>query len=200
MSAIDDLSTRISAYPEAIRLARVNAKLSNNQLAERSGVPYSTVCKVQCNLQHITLPQAAALCLTLGVTLDSIMPIPVKGTPFGELHAMELKMSDQAGDMRVLQTVNDMQAKHIRTLRRERHIALVLCALLTIGLTAYVVVDYRIPNAGLIQVTGLSAGGWLMLTLLIAAAAILSWLLLRMSINHTKDHVSKSDTERGNYD
>ena len=76
MSALDELSDEISAYPNAIRVARAKAGMSNEQLAELSGVPYSTVCKVQSGLQNITLPQAAAIYATLGISLDALIGLP----------------------------------------------------------------------------------------------------------------------------
>ena len=190
MSALDDLSQPIAAYPEAIRKARLRAGLTNDQLAELSGVPYSTICKVQTGQQNITLPQAAAICAALSVSLDDILPLPQKRTSGPEMHEMELRCSHQAGDIRALEAVGVLQAERIRTLKAFVYVLLGLCALLTVSLGVYMVIDSRIPYAGLIQATGLSGGAWLFLLLIIAAAVVMGGLLLRMSFKYTRESAS----------
>lgn len=187
MSALDDLSQPIAAYPEAIRKARLRAGLTNDQLAELSGVPYSTICKVQTGQQNITLPQAAAICAALGVSLDDILPLPQKRTSGPEMREMELRCSHQAGDIRTLEAVGALQAERIRTLKAFVYVLLGLCALLTVSLGVYMVIDSRIPYAGLIQATGLSGGAWLFLLLIVAAAVVMGGLLLRMSFKYARE-------------
>lgn len=192
MSALEDLSEKISAYPNAIRVARAKADMSNEQLAERSGVPYSTVCKVQSGLQNITLPQAAAICATLGVSLDALIGLPDSRPAAANAHEMELKLSDKEGDVRVLEAVNEMLTLQLKRLRSGLYVTMVLCALLAVGLITYMVIDARIPYAGLIQTTGLSGGAWLFILLVVAAAVVMGDLLLRLSIKYTEEN-----TERG---
>ena len=50
MSVIDELSPYIRAYPKAFRMARARRGLTNEELSERSGVPYSTVRNAQAIL------------------------------------------------------------------------------------------------------------------------------------------------------
>lgn len=195
MSALDDLSASISAYPQAIRVARTKAGLSNEQLAERSGVPYSAICKVQSGLQNITLPQAAAICAILGLSLDALIGLPDTRPTAAANHEMELKLADQAGDVRTLEAVNTMLQAQIGWFRFGLYVTMSLCALLTVGLVVYMVIDARIPYAGLIQATGLSGGAWLFIFLVIAAAVIMGGLLLRLSAKYTTQ--CASGAERG---
>lgn len=194
MSALDELSEEISAYPNAIRVARAKADMSNEQLAERSGVPYSTVCKVQSGLQNITLPQAAAICATLGVSLDALIGLPDSRPAAANVHEMELKLSDKEGDVRVLEAINEMLTLQLKRLRSGLHVTMVLCALLTVGLITYMVIDARIPYAGLIQTTGLSGGAWLFILLVVAAAVVMGGLLLRLSIKYTEENTERGKT------
>lgn len=187
MPAYEDLSRHIAGYPEKIRSARLRADLTNEQLADLSGVPYSTVCKVQTGQQNITLPQAAAICAALGISLDDILPLPRKNGETAEMHEMELRCSHQAGDIRALEAVNALQLERIHALRSFVYILLGLCALLTLSLGVYMVIDSRIPYAGLIRATGLSGGAWLFLLLIVAAAVIMGGLLLRISLKYTRD-------------
>lgn len=194
MSALEDLSEKISAYPNAIRVARAKADMSNEQLAERSGVPYSTVCKVQSGLQNITLPQAAAICATLGVSLDALIGLPDSRPAAANAHEMELKLSDKEGDVRVLEAINEMLTLQLKRLRSGLYVTMVLCALLTVGLITYMVIDARIPYAGLIQTTGLSGGAWLFILLVVAAAVVMGGLLLRLSIKYTEENTERGKT------
>lgn len=194
MSAFEDLSEKISAYPKAIRAARTEAGLSNDQLAERSGVPYSTICKVQSGLQNITLPQAAAICATLGVSLDALIGLPDSRPAAANAHEMELKLSDKEGDVRVLEAVNEMLTLQLKRLRSGLYVTMVLCALLAVGLITYMVIDARIPYAGLIQATGLSGGAWLFILLVVAAAVVMGGLLLRLSIKYTEENTERGKT------
>lgn len=195
MSALDELSDEISAYPNAIRVARAKAGMSNEQLAERSGVPYSTVCKVQSGLQNITLPQAAAICATLGVSLDALIGLPDSRPAAANAHEMELKLSDKEGDVRVLEVVNEMLASQLKRLRSGLYVTMVLCALLAVSLVTYMIIDARVPYAGLIQTTGFSGGAWLFIFLVIAAAVVMGGLLLRLSTKYTAQ--SAVSAERG---
>lgn len=194
MSTLDELSDEISAYPNAIRVARAKADMSNEQLAERSGVPYSTVCKVQSGLQNITLPQAAAICATLGVSLDALIGLPDSRPAAANAHEMELKLSDKEGDVRVLEAINEMLTLQLKRLRSGLFVTMVLCALLTVGLITYMVIDARIPYAGLIQTTGLSGGAWLFILLVVAAAVVMGGLLLRLSIKYTEENTERGKT------
>lgn len=194
MSALDELSDEISAYPNAIRVARAKAGMSNEQLAERSGVPYSTVCKVQSGLQNITLPQAAAICATLGVSLDALIGLPDSRPAAANAHEMELKLSDKEGDVRVLETVNEMLTSQLKRLRSGLYVTMVLCTLLAVGLITYMVIDARIPYAGLIQTTGLSGGAWLFILLVVAAAVVMGGLLLRLSTKYTEENTERGKT------
>ena len=194
MSALDELSDEISAYPNAIRVARAKAGMSNEQLAERSGVPYSAVCKVQSGLQNITLPQAAAICATLGVSLDALIGLPDSRPAAANAHEMELKLSDKEGDVRVLEAVNEMLTLQLKRLRSGLYVTMVLCALLAVGLITYMVIDARIPYAGLIQTTGLSGGAWLFILLVVAAAVVMGDLLLRLSIKYTEENTERGKT------
>lgn len=194
MSALDELSDEISAYPNAIRVARAKADMSNEQLAERSGVPYSAVCKVQSGLQNITLPQAAAICVTLGVSLDALIGLPDSRPAAANAHEIELKLSDKEGDVRVLEAVNEMLTLQLKRLRSGLYVTMVLCALLAVGLITYMVIDARIPYAGLIQTTGLSGGAWLFIFLVIAAAVVMGGLLLRLSTKYTEENTERGKT------
>ncbi len=72
MSVIDELSPYIRAYPKAFRVARARCGLTNEELSDRSGVPYSTVRNAQSGNGGVTIVQAAALARVLGLSIDEM--------------------------------------------------------------------------------------------------------------------------------
>ena len=91
MSVIDELSPYIRAYPEAFRTARARCGLTNEELSERSGVPYSTVRNAQSGNGGVTIVQAAALARVLGLSIDEMFGA-VK--PEAEQQRAELEQRD----------------------------------------------------------------------------------------------------------
>lgn len=199
MSEIQEMAPQIGAFRLRLRDARDAAGLTNSQLSELSGVPYGSVCKIQSGETEPKLYPAVAMAKATGMSIDEAFGIEQQDAPDAQqkIHEMELKCSDQAGDVRVLQAVNDLLREQIRALKTSVYLLAGLCIALAVCLAAYMVIDYNIPYAGLIQVTGLSGGGWLMLALLLATAAILGWLLLGMSIKYSRQIAPQDGAERG---
>ena len=191
MSEIQEMAPQIGAFRRRLRDARDAAGLTNSQLSELSGVPYGSVCKIQSGETEPKLYSAVAMAKATGMSIDAPPGAQEK------IHEMELKCSDQAGDVRVLEAVNELLKEQVRALKVSVYLLAGLCTALAVCLAAYMVIDYNIPYAGLIQVTGLSGGGWLMLALLLATAAILGWLLLGMSIKHSRQIAPQNGAERG---
>lgn len=203
MSEIQEMAPQIGAFRLRLRDARDAAGLTNSQLSELSGVPYGSVCKIQSGETEPKLYSAVAMAKATGMSIDAAFGIEQQDAPPGaqqKIHEMELKCSDQAGDVRVLEAVNELLKEQVKALRSTARILASLCVVLVLCLATYMVIDYKIPYAGLIQVTGLSGGGWLMLALLLATAAILGWLLLGMSIKHSRQIAPQNGAERGKYD
>lgn len=200
MSEIQEMAPQIGAFRRRLRDARDAAGLTNSQLSELSGVPYGSVCKIQSGETEPKLYSAVAMAKATGMSIDAAFGIEQQDAPPGaqeKIHEMELKCSDQAGDVRVLEAVNELLKEQVRALKVSVYLLAGLCTALAVCLAAYMVIDYNIPYAGLIQVTGLSGGGWLMLALLLATAAILGWLLLGMSIKHSRQIAPQNGAERG---
>lgn len=202
MSALDDLSPQLSAYPDAIRAARARSGLTNEELAERSGVPYSTICKVQSGLQNVTIPQAAALCATLGITLDDIVrlsDVPPSGSD-GELtqqiHDLQLERADRAGDLRVLQMQVEILTAQLHSYRHVLFSLLGLCVLLSLSLVVYLIMDANIPNAGFIIGGDFTFGAWVAVLMLCAGAYVMGRAWLRMSTRYAARAAAGPDTSR----
>lgn len=183
MSVIDELSPYIRAYPKAFRMARSRFGLTNEELSDRSGVPYSTVRNAQSGNGGVTIVQAAALARVLGLSIDEMFGAvkPEAERQRAELEqrirALELELAERNGEIRSLRDSNDA----LRSELTRRTYSLMFFAVVW-----YLIWDFRLPNAGLIIGGNISLAAWFILLLVIAAACVMGHCLLRMSSRYTK--------------
>lgn len=189
MSVIDELSPYIRAYPEAFRMARARCGLTNEELSERSGVPYSTVRNAQSGNGGVTIVQAAALARVLDLSIDEMFGAvkPEAERRRAELEqrirALELELADRNGEIRSLR---DGSGALRSELARRTYALITVCSLLSAAIVGYLIWDFRLPNAGLIIGGNMSLAAWLVLLLVIAAAFVMGRCLLRMSSRYTR--------------
>lgn len=188
MSVIDELSPYIRAYPKAFRMARARCGLTNEELSDRSGVPYSTVRNAQSGNGGVTIVQAA-LARVLDLSIDEMFGAvrPEAEQQRAELEqrirTLELELADRNGEIRSLRDSNDT----LRSELAQRTYSLItVCSLLFFAVAWYLIWDYLLPNAGLIIGGNISLAAWLILLLVIAASCIMGHCLLRMSSRYTK--------------
>lgn len=183
MSVIDELSPYIRAYPKVFRMARARCGLTNEELSDRSGVPYSTARNAQSGNGGVTIVQAAALARVLGLSIDEMFGAfkPEAERQRAELEqrirALELELAERNGEIRSLRDSNDA----LRSELTRRTYSLMFFAVVW-----YLIWDFRLPNAGLIIGGNISLAAWFILLLVIAAACVMGHCLLRMSSRYTK--------------
>lgn len=189
MSVIDELSPYIRAYPEAFRMARARRGLTNEELSERSGVPYSTVRNAQSGNGGVTIVQAAALARVLDLSIDEMFGAvkPEAERQRAELEqrirALELELAERNGEIRSLR---DGSGALRSELDWRTYALITVCSLLSVAIVGYLIWDFRLPNAGLIIGGNMSLAAWLVLLLVIAAACVMGRCLLRMSSRYTR--------------
>lgn len=183
MSVIDELSPYIRAYPKVFRMARARCSLTNEELSDRSGVPYSTVRNAQSGNGGVTIVQAAALARVLGLSIDEMFGAVRPEAEQQRIRTLELELADRNGEIRSLRDSNDTLRSE---LARRTYSLITVCSLLFFAVAWYLIWDYRLPNAGLIIGGNISLAAWLILLLVIAAACIMGHCLLRMSSRYTK--------------
>lgn len=189
MSVIDELSPYIRAYPKVFRMARARCGLTNEELSERSGVPYSTVRNAQSGNGGVTIVQAAALARVLGLSIDEMFGAvkPEAEQQRAELEqricTLELELADRNGEIRSLWDSNDALRSE---LARRTYALVTVCSLLSFAVAGYLIWDFLLPNGGLIIGGNMSLAAWLILLLVIVAAYVMGRCLLRMSSRYTK--------------
>lgn len=183
MSVIDELSPYIRAYPKAFRVARARCGLTNEELSDRSGVPYSTVRNAQSGNGGVTIVQAAALARVLGLSIDEMFGAVRPEAEQQRIRTLELELADRNGEIRSLRDSNDTLRSE---LARRTYSLITVCSLLFFAVAWYLIWDYRLPNAGLIIGGNISLAAWFILLLVIAAACVMGHCLLRMSSRYTK--------------
>lgn len=188
MSVIDELSPYIRAYPEAFRMARARRGLTNEELSERSGVPYSTVRNAQSGNGGVTIVQAAALARVLDLSIDEMFGAvkPEAEQQRAELEqrirALELELAERNGEIRSLRDGSSILRSE---LTRQVYVLIILCSLLSIVVVGYLIWDFSLPTAGLVIGGNMSPGAWFVLLTVLIAVYVMVRCLLRMSPRYT---------------
>lgn len=188
MSAIQDISTRLDAFPSLIRGAKQSQGLTIDQLADRSGVSASTISKITTGVQmDPKLSSAAALCLALGLSMDDALGL-VKATGSEaqlqqRVHDLELDNAQLSAEADSLRAVSAIQTDRVAALKTSSYFLGALCLTLAFLLTGYLVGDAQYPNIGLVQQGALSPLGWLIVAI-IAVAISATAVLVARAIRH----------------
>lgn len=151
MSVIDELSPYIRAYPKVFRMARARCGLTNEELSDRSGVPYSTVRNAQSGNGGVTIVQAAALARVLDLSIDEMFGAvkPEAERQRAELEqrirTLELELADRNGEIRSLRDSNDALRSE---LTRRTYSLITVCSLMFFAVVWYLIWDFRLPKCG----------------------------------------------------
>lgn len=180
MSAIQDLQPYIDTFQAKVRKAKDASGLTLPELTELSGVSYSSVCRTNAGtMSNPLLYNSAAICKTLGLSLDELFGLQKSPENPDELlrriHCLELEAAQKDGEIARLQAINKIQSDGLRARRPIIYTLLCLCAILSVSLCAYLVVDSKISDAGLIRFGNISVFGWLMIAIVVAASVSIVW-------------------------
>ena len=200
MSEIQELAPNIEAFPELIRTARAEKKLTNEELSQISGVPYSLVCKVQTGERHPKLADGIAIMRALDLSVDQEFDIRQPDTAPSamqeRIHELEVDNAVNCGDVARLTQVNDIYADQIDGLKAQnrsyKHWAILatsFAALLSLFLIAYLAFDFRIQDAGLIRHGNWTLAAWAVVLLIAAAigsCGVVGYRTLRETARLTK--------------
>lgn len=181
MSKIQDLTPRLDAFSARVRDAKMDQRLTIEQLGDLSGVSTSTISKITSGVQvDPKLSNAAALCAALDLSMDELLGLD---KPTGsaadlqqQLHAAELQNAQLTGEVQRLQTVTDMQAADMSAFRSTAYVLGAISLVLAFLLTGYLVGDAQYPHIGLVRDGALSPLGWVMVVIIcvsVVAATVL---------------------------
>lgn len=200
MSVMQDLGDYITQFPAVLKAARMRVGLTNEELAERSGVPYSAICKMQSGERDPKLYDAVAASYCVGLHIDPAFGNASQKDPSAALqqrvHDLEVSEAANTGDIARLNQVNDIYLEQLQeTKKRERFykrwslLTTVFSAILSGFLIAYLIFDLRVPDQGFIQHGDLSAVAWIIILLVavaIGGCGIMGYRALQDTAKETK--------------
>lgn len=200
MSEIQEIAQHIQDFPALVRKARMDKGITNEELAELSGISYSAVCKMQSGERDPKLYDAVAVMKAVGISADQTFEIqPPASAPSAmqeRIHELEVDNAVNCGDVARLTQVNDIYADQINGLkvqnRSYKHWAILatsFAALLSLFLIAYLAFDFRIQDAGLIRHGNWTLAAWAVVLLIAAAigsCGIVGYRTLRETARLTK--------------
>lgn len=187
----EQMQPAFDAFPGKIKDEKIRKGLTSQQLSDMSGVPTATINRIITGaVINPGIFSAAALCVTLGMSLDDLMGTAPQDEGTAELaqlrqelaHKEEL-LAEKEKAIALLHERSDMMDREIVTLnaqmremRRTWKPLLYglcgLCILLTIVWGVYVVLDAQQPDIGLIRSGAVSPLIW------VGAAAVVVLLIM----------------------
>lgn len=190
MSAIQDLSPYIDAFPGRIRKAKDDRGMTVDELADRSGASFSSVSRLYSGTQvNPQLYNAAAMCKVLGLSLDELFGLQPPANSPSEMQERNRKLEIE--NARLI-AANEAQRAQIKSTHTLCYVLLFISALLAISLVAYLIIDAQIKNAGLIQGGTLSALAWAFIALIAASVIFGGIAILRIIRKENQHEESKS--------
>lgn len=199
MSEIQDLAPNIEAFPGLIRNARTEKKLTNEELSQISGVPYSLICKVQTGERQPKLADGIAIMRALGLSVDQEFgiqrPDSVPSAAQERIHELELDNAVASGDVARLEQVNDLCTVRLDAVIRQRDyykrwsvFSSIFAAVLSLFLIVYLLFDFRNPHAGFILQDRPTVFAWLVILIVsvsIGVCGIVGYRALRDTAKET---------------
>lgn len=198
MSDFQDLEPYFSAYQAEIKKARIQKGLTIAELSESSGVPVSTVAKICAgNQSSPNLYNSAALCRTLGLSLDKLFGLPSASEETAEMQAKVSKLEERARELQLRNVAltgevenakseishqkekADMLQAQLSTRRPVIYGLMCVSAAMAFTLLIYIILDINVPDVGFIQHGQFSAAAWFVISLIAVSAGIITWSIIR---------------------
>ena len=199
ISEIQHIAPYIQKFPELVRHAKTAAGMTNEGLSELSGVPYSTVCKIQSGERDPKLYDAIAIMRALGLSVDQKFgiqrPDSVPSAAQERIHELELDNAVASGDVARLEQVNDLCTVRLDAVIRQRDyykrwsvFSSIFAAVLSLLLIVYLLFDFRNPHAGFILQDRPTVFAWLVILIVsvsIGVCGIVGYRALRDTAKET---------------
>lgn len=163
---IPDLSVVFSK----IRKAKDASGLTNQELADKSGIPYNTVCTITAGTaKQAAFPSVAAICVVLGLSLDE---------------TLGLRDTDTSGYIRELEIESACMKKDVEHFKRQSTIyrplifgLIGICAILLCAVVGYIIFDIQLKNIGLFQSGGSTVLAVVLGIVIIAAITLIAFAI-----------------------
>lgn len=184
MSAIQEAAQKTTEFYTKIKQAKNAAGYTNQSLADASGLSLSTVAKILSGASgDLKLPDAVALALTLGLSLDElcglIPPVPADEALLARVHELELESAAKDGQITELRT-------RLKAIHPLVYGLCALCVTLAMALAAYLLGDSQYPEIGLIRWGEITAPAWILIGIIVASVVVT--VLLVCQVTHPRRH------------
>lgn len=167
-----------TSLQDTCREARTRMNLTSQELADSSGVPFSSVNNFFASAsKQPSVYTAGPICRVLGVSMDRFFNITEVVPPEQQLRQMQSRYDD---DMRAARLEGSMESMQRRIKAQQALIFTMTAvfALVLLLLALYVTLDYKATNVGLIQGGATSAVAWVMFLLLAVGVGVIAAVLL----------------------
>lgn len=166
MSEIQEIAQHIQDFPALVRKSRMDKGITNEELAELSGISYSAVCKMQSGERDPKLYDAVAVMKAVGISADQTFEIqPPASAPSAmreRIHELELDNAVSSGDVVRLKQVNCLCTQRLDAVIRQRDhykrwsvFSSIFAAILSLFLIVYLFSTSATPMLALSSRTGL---------------------------------------------
>ena len=149
-----------------IRKGKDASGLTNQEIADKSGIAYNTVCNITAGTaKQVSFHSVAAICVVLGLSLDETLGLRDTDTN-NYIRKLEIESACLQKDVD--------HFKHLSTIYRPLIFGLIgICAILLCAVIGYIIFDIQLKNIGLFKSSGLTVlAVFLAIVVLVAAGLI----------------------------
>lgn len=191
MNAYQELCPKFDSYRERIKTEKTKQGYSIAALADASGISLSSVSRLLDGTQSDPkLYNAVAMCKVLNVSIDEIFGLRQSADSPAALKEQLQAASDENTRLREenrrLELTNGILEKELSARKPLIYVLLGLCAVLSLALAAYLIIDANIRDAGLIRFGSFSPGAWFFVFIILSAVAAGVFATVRVSKRHGK--------------
>ena len=164
----------VQKLQEKCREARDRLGYTNQDIADATGIPLSSVKNFFAATSKVPgLVYAGLICKFLGVSIDECLCITSAEDAEARLRR-QLKEDHMNSENQRLTEVNSLRKELDKSRLSTILVLSFLCAVLSVTLIFYIVMDFRIKDAGLIQSGQVGAGAWGIIALVAIAFGVMS--------------------------
>lgn len=181
------------------REARDRQGMTNQDVADKASVPLSSVQNFFASTSKTpTVNNSGNICRACGVSMDKFFGITPYVLPEDQVrklehdHKAELKLAHLEGSVEQLNKTVDNQNTKEKRLRVSLYSVTTIAVILLLVLVGYVVFDYSVPYAGLIQGGQASTLAWIVIVLLAIGVGVIASAFLN-ALRYGQNIAQKED-------
>lgn len=159
---------------EMCREARDRLNYTNQDIADETGIPLSSVKNFfAATSKAPSAINAGLICKFLGISLDDFFGIVPAVSTEAQLR-QQMKEDRITSENQRLTEVNGLRKELDKSRLSTIFVLFFLCAILAAALIFYIIVDFHIKDAGLIQGGEIGAGAWIIITLVAISFGVMA--------------------------